>query len=119
MVKVGNRTRCGFVSLADDKSATSKAGRADLTLLNSIPELKALGPVFKTCPSVDLTEKETEYVVSCIKHILPHNVVFQFSVTNNMEEQQLENITVDMECETAGWTEEMTVPEEKLVYQVG
>jgi coatomer protein complex subunit gamma len=102
---------------AQDKKE-AKAVNNDLALLNSIPELAALGPVFKTCAAVDLTEKETEYVVSCIKHILAQHVVFQFSVTNNMEDQQLENVSVEMECEQAGWSEEMTVPEEKLVYQI-
>ncbi len=46
---------------------------------------------------MELTEKETEYVVSCIKHIYPKHVVFQFNVTNNVEDQQLEDVTVEME----------------------
>lgn len=71
----------------------------------------------QSCAPVELTEKETEYVVSCIKHIYPRHVVFQFNVTNNVEDQQLEDVTVEMAAEEDEWSEEMAVPEEKLVYQ--
>jgi coatomer protein complex subunit gamma len=45
-----------------------------------IPELAALGPLFKSSKPVELTESETEYVVRCIKHIFPSHVVFQVTI---------------------------------------
>ena len=89
-----------------------------LDLLRSIPELASLGPIFKSCPPASLTEAESEYVVSCIKHILPHHVVFQFNVTNMMEQQQLEQVTVEMECDNGEWEEELSIPEPTLQYSI-
>ena len=89
-----------------------------LELLRSIPELASLGPIFKSCAAVSLTEAESEYVVGCIKHVLPQHVVFQFNVTNNMENQQLEQVTVEMECENPDWEEELSIPEPTLQYSI-
>ena len=89
-----------------------------LELLRSIPELAALGPIFKSCAPVSLTEAESEYVVVCVKHILPQHVVFQFNVTNNMEQQQLDSVTVEMECDADGWQEELSIPEPSLHYSI-
>ena len=49
----------------------------------AIPELAALGRVFRSSSPVDLTESETEYVVRCIKHVLPDHIILQFTVQNN------------------------------------
>lgn len=43
----------------------------------SVPSLASLGTLFKSSNPIELTESETEYVVSCIKHVLPEHVVFQ------------------------------------------
>jgi len=60
----------------------------------AIPELAALGRVFRSSAPVPLTELETEYVVLCTKHIFENHVVLQFSVQNTIEEQRLDNVTV-------------------------
>jgi coatomer protein complex subunit gamma len=44
----------------------------------------------------------------CVKHIFPNHVVFQFNVTNNMEDTMLSDVTVEMESES--WEEELIVP---------
>jgi coatomer protein complex subunit gamma len=60
----------------------------------AIPELAALGRAFRSAPAVPLTESETEYVVTCVKHIFEKHVVLQFTVQNTIEEQRLDNVTV-------------------------
>ena len=46
--------------------------------LAEVPEFASFGPLFKsTAKPVELTESETEYVVSCVKHVFSHHVVFQ------------------------------------------
>lgn len=46
--------------------------------LEQIPEIAAFGPLFKSSiKPVELTESETEYVVSCVKHMFKENIVFQ------------------------------------------
>lgn len=66
--------------------------------LAAVPELANLGPLFKSSNMpVELTESETEYMVRCVKHTFPHHMVFQFDCTNTLNDQVLENVTVQME----------------------
>ena len=44
-----------------------------------------------------LTESETEYVVKCTKHVFAEHIVFEYSVTNTLNDQILENAQVVME----------------------
>mmetsp|Transcript_33412 Transcript_33412/g.72896 ORF Transcript_33412/g.72896 Transcript_33412/m.72896 type:complete len:907 (-) Transcript_33412:733-3453(-) len=74
--------------------------------LNEIPELAALGRLFKCSAPVELTEVETEYMVTCVKHVFPEHIVFQFSCTNTIEEQLLEDVSVAMEAENGEELEE-------------
>lgn len=60
----------------------------------AIPELASLGRAFRSARPVPLTESETEYVVTCTKHIFQNHVVLQFSVQNTIEDQRLDNVTV-------------------------
>jgi len=60
----------------------------------AIPELASLGRAFRSARPVPLTEAETEYVVSCTKHVFQSHVVLQFSVQNTVDDQRLENVTV-------------------------
>lgn len=47
--------------------------------LASIPEFSGLGSIFKSSSLVELTESDTEYVVSCIKHLFSRHLVLQVS----------------------------------------
>lgn len=116
----------GGGGIADNTLAAVASGKASaapvnpyLDTLKSIPEIAALGPLFKSCPPVEVTESETEYVISCIKHIYREHIVFQFNITNNMEDQLLENVTIEMAPENDAWEEEFSIPEATLAYQVG
>jgi len=67
--------------------------------LYAIPELASLGRVFRSSPPIPLTESETEYVVSCTKHMYESHVVLQFSVENTIDDQRLEGVTVMLESD--------------------
>lgn len=83
---------------ASSQPAASKEEPEDpAAALYAIPEIAKLGRVFRSTPPVALTESETEYVVSCIKHIFEHHVVLQFVVTNTIPEQRLVNVRVHTE----------------------
>eukprot|EP00217_Crustomastix_stigmatica_P014394 CAMPEP_0183795972 /NCGR_PEP_ID=MMETSP0803_2-20130417/6653_1 /TAXON_ID=195967 /ORGANISM="Crustomastix stigmata, Strain CCMP3273" /LENGTH=902 /DNA_ID=CAMNT_0026040537 /DNA_START=42 /DNA_END=2746 /DNA_ORIENTATION=- len=86
------------------------ANAAYAAALASIPEFASLGKLFKSSEPIELTEKETEYKVSVIKHVFPEHIVFQYDCENTIEEQVLENVTVVMEPEEEGFQEECTVP---------
>jgi len=112
----------GLASVVTSRATKEAGGPAVnpyLELLNSVPEIAALGPLFKSCSPVEVTETECEYVVSCIKHIYNEHLVFQFNITNNMEDQQLENVSVEMTTENDEWEEEFAIPEGVLAFQVG
>jgi coatomer protein complex subunit gamma len=107
-----------FASSAPVVVTAAGTNSEHVELLNSIDEIKALGELYKSCPMVELTEPESEYFVSLTKHIYPNHVVFQFFVTNNMEDQQLENVTVELEPEEEDWEEEFAIPEPVLKFRV-
>lgn len=65
----------------------------------AIPELASLGRVFRSSPAVPLTESETEYVITCVKHIFESHIVLQFSIQNTIDDQRLENATVMLESD--------------------
>eukprot|EP00567_Pseudictyota_dubia_P001400 CAMPEP_0197465186 /NCGR_PEP_ID=MMETSP1175-20131217/64410_1 /TAXON_ID=1003142 /ORGANISM="Triceratium dubium, Strain CCMP147" /LENGTH=981 /DNA_ID=CAMNT_0043001191 /DNA_START=64 /DNA_END=3006 /DNA_ORIENTATION=- len=67
----------------------------------AIPELAgSVGRVFRTSPAVELTEPEAEYVVRCVKHICDEHVVLQFQVQNTIEDQRLDNVTVQVDADS-------------------
>lgn len=81
-----------------------------LSQVSSAPELKSLGNVFKSSPPVQLTEEETEYRVTCVKHVLEDGrIVFQFACENTVPEQELEKVSVLMESDEGTLEEEFTV----------
>jgi coatomer protein complex subunit gamma len=60
----------------------------------AIPELAALGKVAVSSSPIPLTERETEYVVHCTKHIYVDHIVLQFKVENTVENQRLDTVSV-------------------------
>ncbi|KAF6223008.1 hypothetical protein HO133_001060 [Letharia lupina] len=62
--------------------------------LMQIPELKAHGALLRSSPPVELTETETEYVVSVIKHIYKEHLVLQYEIKNTMTDTVLEEVSV-------------------------
>ena len=111
------KTKAAQQALSSGTNLVAQAAQQNsqyVELFNSIPELKELGPIFKSCAVVELTETETEYVVSCVKHVMAKHVVFHFQLTNTLEEHQLENVRVEMEAEDDAWQEDLSIPEPVL-----
>lgn len=86
-------------------------------IFQTIPQLAKLGKPFKSCKPVELTEQETEYVVSCVKHIFAQHIVFQFNVTNTLEDQQLENVLMRMNLADSGLVEQFSIPANQIAPQ--
>jgi coatomer subunit gamma len=72
---------------APSAAAAAAAPVAAAPVYTAIPALTHLGVPFKTSLAVGLTESETEYVVKCIKHVFAEHVVFQFDITNTLNDQ--------------------------------
>lgn len=62
--------------------------------LAAVPQLSSLGQLFRSSLVALLTEEETEYTVTLVKHIFPAHVVLQFNCTNTVAEQMLENVSI-------------------------
>ncbi|SPO42390.1 probable coatomer gamma-2 subunit [Moesziomyces antarcticus] len=63
--------------------------------LAAVPQFAEYGPVLKSSSkAVELTESETEYVVSAVKHVFAEHVVIQYNVTNTLPDTVLENVAV-------------------------
>ncbi|KAK9720622.1 coatomer subunit gamma, variant 2 [Basidiobolus ranarum] len=84
-----------------------------------IPEFASYGPLFKSSlKPVELTESETEYVVTCTKHMFSEHVVFQFHCHNTLNDSLLENVSVIMQTDDEGLEEIENIPVEQLAYDV-
>lgn len=66
-------------------------------LISKIEEFKNYGMLFKSVRPEQLTESETEYLCSVVKHIYKDHIVFQFDITNTLNDQVLLDVTVAME----------------------
>ena len=79
--------------------------------LGGVPEFESYGPVLSSSTKlVPLTESETEYFVTCVKHIFKEHIVFQFNVTNTLPETVLEGVSVLMQPAGEGLTEDFIIP---------
>jgi coatomer protein complex subunit gamma len=86
--------------------------------LFKVPEFAALGPLFKSSKPVELTESETEYLVSCVKHIFAKHVVLQLAVTNTLNDQHLTRVSAQVEDpENPDW--QLLLSKEAPVLQYG
>mmetsp|Transcript_26429 Transcript_26429/g.39075 ORF Transcript_26429/g.39075 Transcript_26429/m.39075 type:complete len:971 (+) Transcript_26429:72-2984(+) len=75
-------------------SLISKKKKIPAESVYAIPELAALGQIFKSSFPIHSTEDETEYVVQCVKHIYVDMIVLEFKVHNTVENQRLDNVGV-------------------------
>lgn len=62
--------------------------------LMQVPELKAHGAVLRSSSVIELTESETEYVVTAIKHIFKDHIVLQYEIKNTLVDTVLEEVSV-------------------------
>jgi coatomer protein complex subunit gamma len=62
--------------------------------LSTVPEFREYGVVLKSSHIVELTESETEYVVSAVKHLYKEHVVLQFDIKNTLPDTVLADVSV-------------------------
>lgn len=77
-------------SLASAMAAAQKQSQQ----LMQIPEFNAYGSLLKSSRRVELTESETEYVVSVVKHIFQKHIVLQYEVKNTLPDTVLQDVSV-------------------------
>ena len=81
--------------------------------LAAVPQFATYGPLLHSSPATPtmLTESETEYVVTAVKHVFAAHIVVQYSITNTLPETVLENVAVVVGgAAEAGLAEEFILP---------
>ncbi|CAG9940679.1 unnamed protein product [Clonostachys rosea f. rosea IK726] len=82
-------------SVAEAAASASAQAQRYAQELAAIPEIQEFGAApLKSSPVVELTEAETEYVVTVVKHIYKEHIVLQYEVKNTLPETVLENVSV-------------------------
>jgi coatomer protein complex subunit gamma len=100
---------------AEASASASAAAQKYQQELLKIPEMKAYGSVLKSSPVVELTETETEYVVSVVKHIFKEHIVLQYEVKNTLPDTVLEDVSVvATPAEEEELEEDFIIPAAKL-----
>ena len=100
-----------------ESAAASVANTQKFTdIFSRIPELKAFGPVLKSSSTIALTESETEYVVSVVKHVFTDNVVLQYDIKNTLPDTVLDDVSVvATPAEEDSLEEDFIIPAPRLV----
>jgi coatomer protein complex subunit gamma len=62
--------------------------------LQTVPEFREYGALLKSSHVHELTESETEYVVSGVKHLYKEHVVLQFDIKNTLADYVLADVSV-------------------------
>lgn len=101
---------------ADSAAAALANAQKHSNQLMQIPELRAHGALLRSSHPVELTESETEYVVSVIKHIYKEHLVLQYEIKNTMTDTVLEEVSVvaTPSEEEESLEEDFTIPVAKL-----
>ncbi|KAK4555363.1 coatomer subunit gamma [Recurvomyces mirabilis] len=92
-------------TMVDSAREATVASQKYAQQLAAVPEFGSYGAVLKSSPVVELTESETEYVVSGIKHLFKEHLVLQFEVRNTLADYVLGDVSV-LCAATAGGDEE-------------
>ena len=87
----------GLGGLDEGANAAGAAGAAYAETLNQIPAFAAMGKLIASSEPVELTEPDTEYVVRCVKHVYAEHLVLQFDVSNTLDDQVLDNVSVKVD----------------------
>jgi len=100
------------ISAAAPPPTAAETQSAYAQQLADVPELAGYGPVLNsTSKPMQLTETETEYQVTCVKHVFREHIVFQFNVSNTLPDTVLEQVSVYMQPQTdSGLTEDFIIP---------
>ncbi|KAL9131440.1 MAG: hypothetical protein Q9175_006769 [Cornicularia normoerica] len=101
---------------ADSAATALASAQKHSQQLMQIPELKAHGALLRSSHPIELTESETEYVVSVIKHIYKEHLVLQYEIKNTMTDTVLEEVSVvaTPSEEEESLEEDFTIPVAKL-----
>jgi len=97
--KAAAQVKAGRRDDSDMPTTPSKAEKPDagIDYLSKIPQLAHIGPRFSSSAQIGLTDPETEYSCTCVKHIYAAHTVLAFELRNTIEDQLLESVSVALD----------------------
>ncbi|KAL7664123.1 Coatomer subunit gamma [[Candida] zeylanoides] len=104
------------------RDASSKDASHQLKLqqysaeLAAIPEFADFGKLSTSSPLVHLTDKENEFVVTCVKHffISSSKLVLQYNIVNTVDHMILQDISVVTQADNESYEEDFTIQLDEL-----
>jgi len=100
---------------SDAAASATAAAQKYAEQLQAIPEIAAFGGVLRSSPVVELTESETEYVVTAVKHLFKEHVVLQYDIKNTLPEVVLADVSVVCTPSSTSEEEEAPAVEEEFI----
>ncbi|KAK5112429.1 hypothetical protein LTR85_011538 [Meristemomyces frigidus] len=91
---IGPKKTDAITAVAEAARDAAVASQQYAQQLQSIPEFSGYGAVLKSSSVVELTESETEYVVSAVKHLFKDHLVLQFDIKNTLADYVLADASV-------------------------
>jgi coatomer protein complex subunit gamma len=116
-IKAPSAAKAPVKSGAEAAAASNAASQKYVSELQKIPELASYGGVLKSSSVVELTESETEYVVTAVKHIFKDHIVLQYDIKNTLPDTVLLDVQMVVTPEEDGdvqLEEEFIIPAPKL-----
>lgn len=84
--------------------------------LSAIPEIATHGELLHSSVPVPLTERETEFVVTAIKHVFESHLVLQFNIDNTLTDMAICGVNVICNADEAeSFQEEFSIPLDTLL----
>jgi coatomer protein complex subunit gamma len=117
-IKAPSAAKAPAKSGAEAAAASNAASQKYVSELQKIPELASYGGVLKSSSVVELTESETEYVVTAVKHVFKDHIVIQYDIKNTLPDTVLLDVQMVVTPEEDGdvqLEEEFIIPAPKLV----
>lgn len=103
------------VSGAESIASANAAAQKYVQQFSQVPEFQAYGAPLKSSPVIELTELETEFVVTAVKHIFKAHVVLQFDVKNTLTDTVCEDVSI---TSTPSEDDEEAVLEEDFIIPI-
>jgi coatomer subunit gamma len=91
---IGPKKTDASAAAAEAAREASVASQKYAQQLQAVPEFTGYGAVLKSSSVVELTESETEYVVSAVKHVFKEHLVLQFDIKNTLADYVLADVSV-------------------------
>ncbi|RNC58580.1 putative coatomer gamma subunit [Trypanosoma cruzi] len=101
-------------SSTEETSAVSHAVLQGREKMRKIKQLLELGEPIVSSEPVPLTDPDSEYVVTVMKHTYISNIVLQFKVKNTMEKVTFKNIAIELDTDEVGVEPQYFIPIESV-----